>query len=136
MNESGAFSAPVPVECEARAPRNLFCDGMGRGYVDLVEPSAQEQSDGRQAAAVGVVPQQYRLHQALDVTADHYQLDFIRFRDGPDVLQCAVPQLDVTSVNIESAYQDEASDPIRSNRIRLVLEICIKRVDAARKEGC
>src|SRR5713101_1558295 len=66
MNESCSLGAPVAVERKIRAPRNLFPDGMGRGYVDLVERSPQEQSDGRQAAAVGVIPQHYRLDQALD----------------------------------------------------------------------
>jgi hypothetical protein len=69
----------VAVEREVRAPRDLFGDGVGRGYIDLVEPSPQEQPDRRQAASVGVVPQQYRLDQALDVAPDHYQLHAVRF---------------------------------------------------------
>jgi hypothetical protein len=39
-------------------------------------------------------------------------------------------------VNVEAVYQDKAIDPVRFYRIRLMLEISIKRVNATGKERC
>ena len=136
MDEGHGLGAPVAVEGEVRAPRDLFGHGVGRGYVDPVEPSPQEQPDRGQAASVGVIPQQYRLDQALDIAADHDQFDAVRRGDEPDVLQGAVPQPGVAPVDVESVHQDKAADPVGFGRVRFVLEVGVEGVDAAGKERC